>query len=67
MSASGKTLYVTSGISDWVSVVDLRANAVTDNIVVGTCPGRFLLIHGGQELWVSIQRGTRQTMGRLAA
>ena len=65
---------MTSGISDWVSVVDLRANAVTDNIMAGTRPERFLLIHDGQELWVSnklsgqisiIDRATNQVTGNL--
>jgi YVTN family beta-propeller protein len=74
MSGSGKTLYVTSGIGDWVSVVDLRTKAVTDNIVVGTRQGSFLLIHDGQELWVSnevpgqvsiIDRATNQVTGNL--
>ena len=68
------TLYVTSGISDWVHVVDLEAGVVTDNIVVGTRPRRFLLMPGGKELWVSselsgqvsiIDRATNLVSARL--
>ena len=36
-----------------VHVIDLVAGVVTDNIVVGTRPRRFLLLPNGKELWVS--------------
>ncbi len=53
VSDDGNTLYVTSAISDWVHVVDLRAGAVTDTIAVGTRPKRVLLLPKANELWVS--------------
>jgi PQQ-dependent catabolism-associated beta-propeller protein len=54
IAVSGEeTMYVTSGISDWVHVVDLEAGVVAENIAVGTRPRRFLLMPGGKELWVS--------------
>jgi YVTN family beta-propeller protein len=53
LSADGKTLYVTSEVTDMVHVVDTKAGAVTDNIIVGTRPRRFLLLPDGKELWVS--------------
>jgi PQQ-dependent catabolism-associated beta-propeller protein len=55
VSSDGKALYVTSEISDWVHVADVEAAVVTDNIVVGTRPKRFLLMPGGKELWVSVE------------
>ena len=36
-----------------VHVIDAQAGVVTDNIIVGTRPRRFLLLPGGKELWVS--------------
>ena len=45
-------MYVTAVVDDWVHVVDLEKNAVTDNIVVGTGPRGFLLMPDGKELWV---------------
>jgi DNA-binding beta-propeller fold protein YncE len=40
IAVSGEeTVYVTSGISDWVHVVDLEAGVVTGNMVVGTRRG----------------------------
>jgi YVTN family beta-propeller protein len=53
ISADGKTLYVTSEVTDMVHVVDAEGGVVTDNIVVGTRPRRLLLLTGGKELWVS--------------
>jgi YVTN family beta-propeller protein len=38
ISTDGKTLYVTSEVTDMVHVVDAEAGIVTDNVVVGTRP-----------------------------
>jgi YVTN family beta-propeller protein len=74
VTGDGKTLYVTSEVSDMVHVVDLTAGVVTDNVVVGTRPRRFLLLPNGKELWVSnelsgqisiIDRATNQVSATL--
>ena len=50
VSADGRTLYVTSEVTDMVHVIDGGVGAVTDNIVVGTRPRRLLLLPDGKEL-----------------
>jgi YVTN family beta-propeller protein len=74
VARDGKTLYVTSEISDWIHIVDLEAGVVTDNITVGTRPRHFLLMPDGKQLWVSnelsgevsiVDRATKQVSANL--
>jgi YVTN family beta-propeller protein len=55
ISEDGKTLYVTSEVSDLVHMVDAEGGHVTQDVVVGTRPRRFAATPDGKELWVTAE------------
>jgi YVTN family beta-propeller protein len=55
VSEDGKTVYVTSEVSDLVHQVDAEGGFVTQDVVVGTRPRRFAATPDGKELWVSTE------------
>lgn len=46
-------VYVTSEVANMVHVVDVDANEITHNIVVGNRPRRMILTNDRKQLWVS--------------
>jgi YVTN family beta-propeller protein len=51
----GKRVYVASEAANLVHVIDVAAQRVVKNILVGTRPRRFALTPDGRELWVSAE------------
>ena len=55
ISEDGKTVYVTSEVSDLVHMVDPDGGHVTADVVVGTRPRRVAATPDGKELWVTAE------------
>jgi YVTN family beta-propeller protein len=55
LSEDGRTLYLTSEVTDLVHMVDPDGGYVTADVVVGTRPRRFAATPDGKELWVTAE------------
>ncbi len=53
VTKDGKTVYITSEVSDMVHVYDAKDGKMVANILVGSRPRRFALTADNKELWVS--------------
>ncbi len=53
VSPDGRTVYVTSEVSNMVHVIDVESRTLRANVVVGNRPRRFAMTADRKELWVS--------------